>query len=88
MVPSRGYCTALYASFTPSEKAASLFLRAARGNSGVILSLFFRGFARGFRGVEAAGVPEVLAAFDGGVKEAYKAVQYPLEGTIMTVMRS
>lgn len=71
-----------------AEKAASLFLRAARGNSGVILSLFFRGFAKGFRGVEAAGVPEVLAAFDGGVKEAYKAVQYPREGTILTVMRS
>lgn len=71
-----------------AEKAASLFLRAARGNSGVILSLFFRGFAKGFRGVETAGVPEVLAAFDGGVKEAYKAVQYPREGTILTVMRS
>lgn len=71
-----------------AEKAASLFLRAARGNSGVILSLFFRGFAKGFRGVEAAGVPEVLAAFSGGVKEAYKAVQYPREGTILTVMRS
>lgn len=71
-----------------AEKAASLFLRAARGNSGVILSLFFRGFAKGFRGVEAAGVPEVLAAFAGGVKEAYKAVQYPREGTILTVMRS
>lgn len=71
-----------------AEKAASLFLRAARGNSGVILSLFFRGFARGFRGVQAAGVPEVQAAFSGGVKEAYKAVQYPREGTILTVMRS
>lgn len=71
-----------------AEKAASLFLRAARGNSGVILSLFFRGFAKGFRDVEAAGVPEVLAAFSGGVKEAYKAVQYPREGTILTVMRS
>ena len=71
-----------------AEKAASLFLRAARGNSGVILSLFFRGFAKGFRGVEAAGVPEVLAAFSVGVKEAYKAVQYPREGTILTVMRS
>lgn len=70
-----------------AEKAASLFLRAARGNSGVILSLFFRGFAKGFRGVQAAGVPEVLSAFDGGVKEAYKAVQYPREGTILTVMR-
>lgn len=71
-----------------AEKAASLFLRAARGNSGVILSLFFRGFAKGFRGVQAAGVPEVQAAFSGGVKEAYKAVQYPREGTILTVMRS
>lgn len=71
-----------------ADKAASLFLRAARGNSGVILSLFFRGFAKGFRGVQAAGVPEVLSAFSLGVKEAYKAVQYPREGTILTVMRS
>ncbi len=70
-----------------AEKAASLFLRAARGNSGVILSLFFRGVARGFRGVEEAGVPELLAAFGFGVEEAYKAVQYPREGTILTVMR-
>lgn len=71
-----------------AEKLASLFLRAARGNSGVILSLFFRGFAKGFHGVEAAGVENVLTAFSLGVKEAYKAVQYPREGTILTVMRS
>lgn len=70
-----------------AEKAASLFLRAARGNSGVILSLFFRGVAHGFRGLEQAGVPELLAAFGHGVEEAYKAVQYPREGTILTVMR-
>ena len=71
-----------------ADKAASLFLRAARGNSGVILSLFFRGLAKGFKGVTEAGVPEVTAAFQKGVKEAYKAVQYPREGTILTVMRS
>lgn len=71
-----------------ADKVASLFLRAARGNSGVILSLFFRGLAKGFKGVTEAGTAEVVAAFEKGVKEAYKAVQYPREGTILTVMRS
>ena len=71
-----------------ADKVASLFLRAARGNSGVILSLFFRGLAKGFKGVTEAGTAEVVVAFEKGVKEAYKAVQYPREGTILTVMRS
>ncbi len=70
-----------------ADKTASLFLRAARGNSGVILSLFFRGLAKGFKGLSEADVPQVHHAFRYGVKEAYKAVQYPREGTILTVMR-
>ena len=70
-----------------ADKTASLFLRAARGNSGVILSLFFRGLAKGFKGLEQADVAQVHLAFRYGVKEAYKAVQYPREGTILTVMR-
>jgi len=71
-----------------ADKVASLFLRAARGNSGVILSLFFRGLAKGFKGLETADSKAVMTAFEFGVKEAYKAVQYPREGTILTVMRS
>ena len=71
-----------------ADKVASMFLRAARGNSGVILSLFFRGLAKGFKGVEVADSEAVMTAFGYGVKEAYKAVQYPREGTILTVMRS
>ena len=71
-----------------ADKVASMFLRAARGNSGVILSLFFRGLAKGFKGVEDADSEAVMTAFGFGVKEAYKAVQYPREGTILTVMRS
>ncbi len=70
-----------------ADKAAGLFLRAARGNSGVILSLFFRGLAKGFKGLQQADANAVLTAFGHGVKEAYKAVQYPREGTILTVMR-
>lgn len=71
-----------------ADKVASMFLRAARGNSGVILSLFFRGLAKGFKGLEKADTEAVMTAFAYGVKEAYKAVQYPREGTILTVMRS
>ena len=70
-----------------SAKIASQFLRSARGNSGVILSLFFRGVSRGFKGLQEADAGEIQAAFQCGVEEAYKAVQDPKEGTILTVMR-
>lgn len=70
-----------------AEKVASSLLRAARGNSGVILSLFFRGIAKGFAGKETVDSADILEAFGMGVKEAYKAVQKPTEGTILTVMR-
>lgn len=63
-------------------------LRCARGNSGVILSVFFRGFAKGLTGVAAAGVPQISAALDTAVKDAYGAVMNPTEGTILTVMRA
>lgn len=71
-----------------ADQVAGMFLRAARGNSGVILSLFFRGLAKGLKGLQQADASSLLTAFDSGVKEAYKAVQYPREGTILTVMRS
>lgn len=70
-----------------ADKVAGLCLRSARGNSGVILSLFFRGISKGLKGKETADGNAFLAALSRGVEEAYKAVQRPTEGTILTVMR-
>ncbi len=70
-----------------SKKIADAVLRSARGNSGAILSLFFRGMAKAFAGCHEAGAKEYAAAFTLGTKEAYKAVSKPTEGTILTVMR-
>jgi hypothetical protein len=70
-----------------ADKVAALCLRSARGNSGVILSLFFRGIAKGFKGLDSVGTEEISKSFQKGVEEAYKAVQNPTEGTILTVMR-
>ena len=66
---------------------ASALLRGARGNSGVILSLIFRGFSKALRGMEEADGAAVAAAFRKGVDAAYKAVMKPTEGTILTVIR-
>ena len=63
-------------------------LRSARGNSGAILSLFFRGFAKSLKGLESADAEDIAKAFEFGTKEAYSAVMNPTEGTILTVMRS
>lgn len=68
-------------------KAAAAMLRGARGNSGVILSLLFRGISKGLEGVEEAGCEDILRALDLGVEAAYKAVTRPTEGTILTVAR-
>lgn len=70
-----------------SARCASALLRGARGNSGVILSLIFRGFSNGFKGLETADSKAVANAFELGVKAAYKAVMKPTEGTILTVIR-
>lgn len=70
-----------------SEVAASALLRGARGNSGVILSLLFRGIAKGFKGVNEAGAKDLVNALQLGVEAAYKAVMKPTEGTILTVAR-
>jgi dihydroxyacetone kinase-like predicted kinase len=70
-----------------SEIAASALLRGARGNSGVILSLIFRGFAKGMKGMDAARGPQIAAALACGTKAAYGAVMKPTEGTILTVIR-
>ena len=71
-----------------AELAASIFLKNARGNSGVITSLLFRGFAKELAGVDEADAAKLAAAFDAGVKSAYKAVMKPTEGTILTVSRA
>jgi len=72
---------------TVSKKAASALLRGARGNSGVILSLLFRGFSEGLEGKETAAAADIATALDLGVAAAYKAVMKPTEGTILTVAR-
>ena len=70
-----------------SKKIASLILRAARGNSGAILSLFFRGMSKAFADKEEVDTTDVARAFRKGTEEAYRAVMNPTEGTILTVMR-
>ena len=66
---------------------ASALLRGARGNSGVILSLLFRGLSKGLKGMETAGAAAFAAAMQEGVSAAYKAVMKPAEGTVLTVSR-
>lgn len=70
-----------------AKVAASSMLRGARGNSGVILSLIFRGFSRGLEGMEEADGTHLVNALALGVDAAYKAVMKPTEGTILTVSR-
>ena len=66
---------------------ASALLRGARGNSGVILSLLFRGISKGLKGKETADAATFAAAMQEGVSAAYKAVMKPAEGTVLTVSR-
>lgn len=70
-----------------AKTAASAMLRGARGNSGVILSLIFRGLSKGLLGKETADAAELSAALKLGVDAAYKSVMKPTEGTILTVAR-
>ena len=70
-----------------ADKVAGLMLRSARGNSGAILSLYFRGIGKALKGVEEANAKELVEAFKRGTTEAYRAVMKPTEGTILTVMR-
>ncbi len=71
-----------------AEKIANMVLRSARGNSGAILSLFFRGIAKSLKGKETATATDIAMALKRGTDEAYKAVMKPTEGTILTVMRA
>ena len=70
-----------------ADTASSALLRGARGNSGVILSLIFRGFAKGLKEKEEADGAALAAALILGQEAAYKAVMKPTEGTILTVAR-
>ncbi len=70
-----------------SKTAAGAFLRGARGNSGVILSLLFRGISKGLAEKETATAKDIAVALANGVEAAYKAVMKPTEGTILTVAR-
>ena len=70
-----------------ADTASAALLRGARGNSGVILSLLFRGFSKGLKGKTEANGADLAAALKLGVEAAYKAVMKPTEGTILTVAR-
>lgn len=70
-----------------AKKVSSTMLRNARGNSGVILSLLFRGLSKGMEGLAEAGAEDLVKALELGVEEAYKAVMKPTEGTMLTVAR-
>lgn len=70
-----------------ASRVANRLLRAARGNSGAILSLFFRGMSKSFEGLESADSDDIAKAIRSGTNEAYRAVSKPAEGTILTVMR-
>ena len=70
-----------------ADKAAAALLRGARGNSGVILSLLFRGFSKGLKDKTTANGADIAEALASGVESAYKAVMKPTEGTILTVAR-
>ena len=70
-----------------SKVTAGALLRGARGNSGVILSLLFRGISKELKGVEEADGKAFAAAMQEGVAAAYSAVMKPAEGTVLTVSR-
>ena len=70
-----------------ADCVAGALLRGARGNSGVILSLLFRGISRRLKSMETVGAKEFADAMEDGVDAAYKAVMKPAEGTILTVAR-
>ena len=72
---------------TVAKTTANCMLRGARGNSGVISSILFRGFSKALKGKETADASDLKAALRKGVDGAYKAVMQPTEGTILTVAR-
>lgn len=67
--------------------ASSAILRGARGNSGVITSLLFRGISKGLKAQNEVTAENLVISLEIGVKSAYKAVMKPTEGTMLTVAR-
>ena len=72
---------------TVYDSVATSLLRSARGNSGVILSLLFRGLSSKMKGIQEVDPKSIAVAMQEGVKAAYKAVMKSAEGTILTVSR-
>ena len=70
-----------------AKAMASALLRGARGNSGVITSLLFKGFDKACKDLKTATAADMAASLEVGVERAYKAVMKPTEGTILTVAR-
>lgn len=70
-----------------AQVTASAMLRGARGNSGVISSLLFRGFSKALQGKKTADAKDLVQALEKGVEGTYKAVMKPTEGTMLTVAR-
>ncbi len=73
--------------FKAARSASDGMLLGARGNSGVILSQIFEGFANGLAGVDEANADDITAALSNAVRHSYGAVMEPTEGTLLTVMR-
>ncbi|MBQ0111180.1 MAG: DAK2 domain-containing protein, partial [Oscillospiraceae bacterium] len=70
-----------------ASTASGAILRGARGNSGVITSLLFRGISKGLKGQEEVTAENLVISLEIGVQSAYKAVMKPTEGTMLTVAR-
>lgn len=70
-----------------ADKAAGALLRSARGNSGVIFSLIFKGFAKSIEGLDAIDAQSLAKALEAGSNEAYSTIEKPMEGTMLTVIR-
>lgn len=70
-----------------ADKAAGALFRCARGNSGVIFSLIFKGFAQSVQGLDYIDANALAKALEAGCDEAYAAIEKPTEGTMLTVIR-
>ena len=70
-----------------ADIAAGAMLRGARGNSGVITSILFRGYSKAFKGLSEASSSDIAKALKEGADAAYRSVMNPTEGTVLTVAR-
>ena len=70
-----------------ADKIAGELFRSARGNSGVIFSLIFKGFAKSVEGLDVIDAVSLAKALEEGCNEAYSSIEKPVEGTMLTVIR-